>query len=59
MTAALADTADTGSVTIATITLRHEAAGTSDVSLTVDALGTEAGQSYTVTGPTWATIRGC
>lgn len=48
--AALSDTRDSGRVTIATVTVAGEAAGTSDLQLTVTALGTESGQSYEVTG---------
>jgi len=56
VTAALANTSDSGSVTIATITVRGDEAGTSDVGLAVEALGTEAGESYTVTETTGASI---
>jgi hypothetical protein len=56
VTAALADTDDSGSVTIATVTVQGDEAGTSDVGLAVEALGTEAGESYTVTGTTGASI---
>lgn len=47
--AVLADTNDTGRVTIATTTITGDSAGTSNLSLAVAALGTEAGDSYTVT----------
>ena len=49
VTAALTDTDDTGSVTVATVTLRGHAVGTTDIGLRVDALGTEAGTAYNVT----------
>lgn len=45
--AALADTNDTGSVPIVTVTLRGVEAGTTDLDLTVTALGDEQGHSYT------------
>jgi predicted nucleotidyltransferase len=54
--AALADTDDSGSVTIATVTVRGDDAGTSDIGLAVEALGTEAGASYAVTETTGASI---
>jgi hypothetical protein len=54
--AALANTSDTGSVPIATVTVSGDAEGTSDIGLTVDALGTEAGESYVVTETTGASI---
>ncbi|MFC5136488.1 MULTISPECIES: hypothetical protein [Haloferacaceae] len=54
--AALADTNDTGSVTIATVTVSGDAEGTSDIGLSVEALGTEGGESYTVTETTGASI---
>lgn len=47
MVAALADTADTGRVTIATVTVRGEAVGSTPLDLTVTALGDERGRSYT------------
>lgn len=50
--AALADTEDTGSVTIATVTLKVRSAGETNLALTVDALGDEAGNSYSVAGIT-------
>ena len=56
VTVALANTSDTGSVTIATVTVQGDEAGTSDIGLAVDALGTEAGEPYTVTGTTGASI---
>ncbi|WP_373188865.1 hypothetical protein [Halolamina sp.] len=56
VTAVLADTNDTGSVTIATVTIQGDEGGTSDIGLTVDALGTESGESYTVTETAGASI---
>ena len=56
VSAALANTSDTGSVTVATATVTGDAPGTSGLSLAVDALGTEAGESYTVTETTDASI---
>lgn len=47
--AALADTDDDSGVTIATVTVEGVADGQTDLSLVVNALGTEAGRSYTVT----------
>ncbi|QKY18919.1 hypothetical protein B4589_000485 [Halolamina sp. CBA1230] len=49
MIVAMADTADSGNVRIATVTLRGEAAGSADLDLTVTALGDEQGHSYTTT----------
>jgi hypothetical protein len=46
--AALLDTADSGSVTIGTVTLTGAGAGTASVDLSVNALGNEAGDSYEV-----------
>jgi hypothetical protein len=46
---ALLDTADTGSVTVASVIVEGDDAGQSGVSLTVDALGDEDGNSYDVT----------
>lgn len=43
------DTDDTGSVTIATISVRGEAVGDMDLELTVSALGDENGNSYSTT----------
>ncbi|PSQ57422.1 hypothetical protein BRD22_02560, partial [Halobacteriales archaeon SW_8_68_21] len=47
--AALADTDDSGAVTVATVTVTGDASGTSDISLSIDALATEAGASYDIT----------
>ncbi|AZH25271.1 hypothetical protein [Haloplanus aerogenes] len=48
MVAALMDTADTGTVTIARVTLRADGTGSTGLDLTVAALGDERGDSYTV-----------
>ena len=53
--AAQADTDDSGSVTFLTVTVQGESAGTSDLSVAVNALGDEAGESYDVTSTTDAT----
>mgnify|MGYP006272040927 CR=1 FL=1 len=47
--AALMDTADTGEVTIATVTVAGEAAGETDLTVAVETLGDEAGSPYAVT----------
>jgi hypothetical protein len=52
----LMDTADTGSVTIARVTIEGEANGTSTIQLAVQALGDEAGASYDVTETRDATL---
>ncbi|WP_418285062.1 PKD domain-containing protein [Halorubrum sp. DTA46] len=54
--AALMDTDDTGSVSIASITVEGTAEGSSDISLDVQALGNEDGESYTVTDENGASI---
>ncbi|WP_256290028.1 PKD domain-containing protein [Halobellus inordinatus] len=54
--AALMDTADSGSVPVATITVQGDAAGATDLSASVSALGNEAGNSYTVTGTQGASL---
>ena len=54
--AALMDTADSGSVPVATITVQGNAAGAADLSASVSALGNEAGNSYTVTGTQGASL---
>ncbi|MGM0592622.1 MAG: dockerin type I domain-containing protein, partial [Halobacteriota archaeon] len=56
ITAATMDTDDTGSVPIATITVEGGAAGSTDLTPTVDALGDEQGTSYAVTGTTGASL---
>jgi hypothetical protein len=43
------DTADSGSTSVVSVTLTGEAAGTSDVDLTVAAVGDESGTAYNVT----------
>jgi len=52
----LADTADTGAVTIATVTVEGTASGTTGVDLTVNALGNESGNDYTVSSVNDATL---
>jgi len=47
--AALADTNDTGRVSIATVTLELTASGQTSLALGMDALGDEAGNSYQIT----------
>ena len=54
--AALADTADTGSVTVLTVTVEGLADGTTDLTLDVNALGTEEGINYAVPQATGATL---
>ncbi|MFB6228800.1 MAG: Hvo_1808 family surface protein [Halobacteriales archaeon] len=54
--AALVDTADTGPVTIARITLQGNASGTTAVNLGVSALGNETGNDYQVTNVDGATL---
>lgn len=46
------NTADTGSVTVATVTLEGEASGTTSLDLTVAAVGNESGSSYDVSDTT-------
>jgi len=46
------NTADTGAVTVATVTLEGESAGTTALDLTVAAVGNESGSAYDVTGTT-------
>jgi hypothetical protein len=59
MVAALMDTADTGDVTIAKVTLRGDGPGSTDLELRVAALGDERGNSYTTDSePTSLTVRG-
>ncbi|MFB6227138.1 MAG: hypothetical protein ABEH88_00885 [Halobacteriales archaeon] len=48
--AALMDTNDTGSVTVATVTVEGTNRGTTGVNLAVDSAGTETRSDYTVTG---------
>lgn len=54
--AALANTSDTGSVTIVTVTITVTGSGETTLDLRVGALGDEAGNSYSVTGITDATL---
>ncbi|RLM53930.1 PKD domain-containing protein [Halobellus sp. Atlit-31R] len=54
--AALMDTADAGSVAVATITVQGAAAGSTDLSASLSALGNEAGTSYTVTDTQGASL---
>jgi hypothetical protein len=54
--AVLMDTSDTGSVTIATVTVEGETAGTSAVSLALPELGDEEGTAYAVTDASDATL---
>lgn len=42
------DTADSGTVTVASVTLTGESAGTTPLALTVTAIGDESGESYSV-----------
>ena len=55
-TARLSDTNESGNVTIATVTVEGDAVGTSDIGLTMNALGTDANESYNVTETTGASI---
>lgn len=48
--AAIMDTAQTGAVTIAEVTVRGTREGTTDLALAIDALGDEAGDPYDVGG---------
>jgi hypothetical protein len=54
--AALADTDQSGAVTILTVTVEGVADGTTDVTVDVNALGTEAGVNYAVPQTTGATL---
>lgn len=54
--AGLMDTADTGAVTVARVTIEGEANGTTAVQLSVEALGDEAGANYDVTETRDATL---
>ncbi|WP_144797944.1 autotransporter outer membrane beta-barrel domain-containing protein [Halorubrum depositum] len=56
VTAAPTDTADNGSVAIATVTISGHAVGATDIGLRVDVLGTEAGTAYNVTGTSGASV---
>lgn len=50
------DTADTGSVRIATVEINGTSGGETGVELDIGSLGDESGQSYTVTGTDGATL---
>jgi PKD repeat protein len=50
------DTDDTGSVVVATVTVESGAAGSTDLSVSADALGTESGSSYQVGATDGASI---
>jgi hypothetical protein len=54
--AALMNTADTGSVVIASVTVEGASEGSSDLTVDVSALGNEAGESYTITDQSGATV---
>ena len=54
--AVLRDTDDSGAVTIGTVTLTGQGEGTTDVGVSVSAIGDEAGQSYTVASETGASL---
>ena len=53
---ALMDTTETGSVTIARVTIEGTVDGSTAIHLQVDALGDEAGSSYTVTASSGSTL---
>jgi hypothetical protein len=52
----LLDTNDDGPVSVVTVTVTGDAVGSSDLSLTIDALGDESGTSYDVTDVTGASL---
>jgi hypothetical protein len=54
--AALRDTDDSGDVTIGTVTLTGQGAGTTDVGVSVEAIGDEDANSYTVASETGASL---
>jgi len=56
LNAAMVDTADTGSVTIGSVTVTADDPGMTTLDVSVSALGTETGQSYQVTGTTGASL---
>ena len=56
VTAALTDTADDGTVTVATLTISGHAVGTTEIGLRGVALGTENGTAYNVTAVTGAPV---
>ncbi|WP_336023213.1 PKD domain-containing protein [Halobellus salinisoli] len=53
---ALLDTDDTGSVTVATVTVDGESDGATDLALDVSSLGTESGEPYEVTETNGASL---
>ncbi|SFK75654.1 hypothetical protein SAMN04487950_0937 [Halogranum rubrum] len=57
VSAAGADTDDSGNVVVATVTVRGDGVGTTDLTLDVETLDTEAGQNYTVTDVLGTSIR--
>lgn len=57
MSAALADTADAGEVTIATVVLRGEHPGTTVLDVAVETLGNEDGAAYAVSGTQGAMLK--
>jgi hypothetical protein len=56
VSAAVADASESGAVRVATVTVAGVANGTTDVSLSVDALGDGANDAYAVTGTDGATL---
>jgi hypothetical protein len=50
------DTADSGAVTVATVTVSGVDAGTTDLGLSAEALGDEAGENYEIASTTGATV---
>jgi hypothetical protein len=50
------DTADTGSVTVLTVTVEGEAMGTAELSILPDSVGDEGGNVYTISGTHGATV---
>jgi PKD repeat protein len=54
--AVLVDTPDTGEVTLGNVSLSGVADGATNLSVTVDELGTESGDAYEVTGTTGASV---
>ena len=54
--AALLDTVDAGSVTVATLTVTGRDPGTADIDVTVNAIGNETGSAYAVSSVANATI---
>ena len=53
---ALLDTEQTGSVTVATVTVAGEADGETEIGLEMSSLGTESGEAYDVTAENGATL---